>query len=206
MKLHHSALSPFARKVTILAGFLDLADRITLVPGKGNLMLHDPAFRAIAPSGQIPVLETEEGEALFDSPVICEYLGSLAKVDLIGKGAERWRNLRDQAIGDAFCDAALQLRYEIGLRPAALQWDAWKEAWQNKIVDSLAWYDARPGHFDGRRDVGAISVFCALDFVVNRIPEIAWRSEFRNVAVWFDDFAALPEVMATDPYNTRPEA
>ena len=61
MQLHHSALSPFVRKVTILANFLGLSDRIELIPGKGNVMLHDPAFRRLAPSGQIP----DAGEALF---------------------------------------------------------------------------------------------------------------------------------------------
>lgn len=200
MKLHHSALSPFVRKVTILAGFLGVADRIELVPGKGNVMLHDPGFRRIAPSGQIPVLITDAGEALFDSPVICEYLDDLAQGDLFGRGDHRWRNLRDQALGDSMCDAALQLRYEIGLRPAGLQWQDWRAAWASKITDTLAWLEARPGHLDGRRDIGAISIFCALAFIDNRVTEIAWRGTSPQTAAWFDAFAARPEVAATHPY------
>ena len=200
MKLHHSALSPFVRKVSILADFLGISDQIELIPGKGNLMLHNPEFRQMAPSGQIPVLITDQGEALFDSPVICEYLDALAQGDLFGKGETRWRNLRDQAIGDTLCDAALQLRYEIGLRPADRQWADWRAAWMNKITDSLAWIEARPGHFDGRRDIGPISVFCALAFIDNRVTEVDWRGDFPGLAAWYDAFAALPEVAATDPY------
>lgn len=200
MKLYHSALSPFVRKVTILARFLGLSDRIELVAGKGNLMLHDPVFRQLAPSGQIPVLITQTGEPLFDSPVICEYLDDLAQGDLFGRGALRWRNLRDQALGDSLCDAALQLRYEIGLRPADRQWPEWRAAWANKITDTLAWIEARDGHFDGRRDIGPISVFCALAFIDNRVGEIKWRDDYPQVAAWYDAFAALPDVAVTDPY------
>lgn len=200
MKLYHSALSPFVRKITILAAELGLTDRIELIPSKGNLMLHDPEFRRLNPSGQIPTLVTDAGEALFDSPVISEYLNDLAGGDLIGQGADRWRNLRDQALGDCLCDAALQLRYELGLRPAELQWSDWREAWTNKITDALAWIEARPGHFDGRRDIGPISVFCALAFIDNRLPEVDWRSAYPSVAAWFDAFAVLPEVAATNPY------
>lgn len=200
MKLHHSALSPFVRKVTILANFLGISDQIELVPGKGNVMLHNPEFRRIAPSGQIPVLVTDAGEALFDSPLICEYLNDLAQGDLFGRGDQRWRNMRDQALGDTMCDAALQFRYEIGLRPVELQWQEWRVAWANKITDTLAWLEARPGHLEGRRDIGPISIFCALAFIDNRVTEIRWRSAYPHTATWFDAFAACPKVAATDPY------
>ena len=200
MKLHHSALSPFVRKVTILANFLGISDQIELIPGKGSVMAYNPEFRRMAPSGQIPVLVTDAGEAIFDSPVICEYLNDQASGDLFGQSDQRWRNLRDQALGDSMCDAALQVRYEIGLRPSELQWDDWRAAWTNKIRDTLAWLEARPGHFDGRRDIGPISVFCALAFIDNRVTEIDWRGNYPQVAAWYDAFAALPDVKATDPY------
>lgn len=200
MKLYHSALSPFVRKIAILAAELGLTDRMELIPSKGSPMLRDPAFRQMNPAGQIPTLETDDGETLFDSPVICEYLDHLAGGDLIGKGAERWRNLRDQAVGDSLCEAALLVRYELGLRPAERQWEDWRQAWSNKIPDALAWIEARPGHFDGRRDIGPISVFCALAFIDNRLPEVAWRSDFPGVALWYDAYAARPIAAATNPY------
>jgi len=200
VKLHHSGLSPFVRKVTILAGFLRISKKIELVAGKGNLMLRDPEFRKLNPSGQIPMLVTDEGEALFDSPVICEYLNDFAKGKLIGRGDERWRNLRDQALGDSMCDAALQLRYEIGLRPSELQWQQWRNAWASKIIDTLTWLETRPDHLSGRHDIGAISIFVPLAFIDNRIPELSWRGDFPKVAAWFDAFSALPQVAATNPY------
>lgn len=200
MKLYHSRLSPFARKVTILAEELGLSDRIELIHGSGNLMQRDAEFRRLNPSGQIPTLVTDNGDALFDSPVICEYLDDLVGGTLIGKGAARWRNLRDQALGDGMCDAALQLRYDMGLRPQDLQWDDWKAAWRGKIEDTLAWLEARPGHFDDRYDIGPISVFCALAFITNRIPEITWRPSFPAVAAWFDAYGARQTVATTDPY------
>lgn len=155
MKLYHSPFSPFSRKTVIVAEVLGLSDRITIVPGRGNVMLRDPEFRAMNPSGQIPVLFTDEGEALFDSPVICDYLDNLAgRRGVIGSGAERWRNLRDQALSDTMLDAALQCRYEIGLRPEANRWADWLEAWRSKIEDTLAAFESRAGELHGRLDVG----------------------------------------------------
>lgn len=200
MKLYHSALSPFVRKVTIAASFLGIAERIELIAARGSVMLHDPDFRRLAPSGQIPVLVTESGTALFDSTVICDYLNELADGDLFGRGEQRLHNLRDQALGDTMCDAALLVRYETGLRPAQLQWQDWHEAWASKITDTLAWLEARPGHLQGRCDIGAISVFCALAFIDNRVTEIGWRSRYPGTAAWFDAFASRPEVASTDPY------
>lgn len=201
MKLYHSPFSPFSRKTVIVAEVLGLSDRITIVPGRGNVMLRDPEFRAMNPSGQIPVLLTDEGEALFDSPVICDYLDDLAgRRGVIGSGAERWRNLRDQALSDTMLDAALQCRYEIGLRPEANRWADWLEAWRSKIEDTLAAFESRAGELHGRLDVGAIALFCALDFILARLgDQIPVQTICPRLVTWHGEFAQLPQVAASAP-------
>jgi len=200
MKLYHSAHSPFVRKVMIVAEVLGLADRIELIPARGNVLARDPAFRAINPSGQIPVLVTDDGEALFDSPVICEYLDAIAGGSLVGRGDERWRNLRDQAVGDTMLDAALHTRYETALRPAALRWADWQEAWSNKIADTMALLEGRAEALAGRTDVGVIAIFCALAYIDARLSEtLAWRESFPVLAGWFDTFGAHPQIARSAP-------
>jgi len=201
MKLYHSPLSPFSRKAVIVAEVLGLSDRITIVPGRGNVMLRDPEFRAMNPAGQIPVLLTDDGEALFDSPVICDYLDDLAGGRrVIGSGPERWRNLRDQALSDTMLDAALQCRYEIGLRPEANRWADWLEAWRGKIEDTLAAFESRAGELHGRMDVGVIALFCALDFILARLADqIPVRTICPRLAAWHGAFAQLPQVAASAP-------
>jgi len=200
MKLYHSAHSPYVRKVVIAATVLGLLDRIELIPARGNVMARDPEFRAVNPSGQIPVLVMDSGEALFDSPVICEYLDELAKGSFIGWGERRWRNLRDQALGDTMLDAALHVRYETSLRPEPLRWSDWQTAWSNKIVDTLALVERQVAGFGDRMDIGVVSIFCALAYIDARLCDVLpWRADFPQVAKWFDAFAEHPVVAPSKP-------
>lgn len=197
MKLYYSPLSPFARKVAIAAEILELTGSIEFVPGKGELMKRDPVFRALNPSGQIPTLITDDGEAIFDSPVICAYLNSLSARDIVGEGSERWRNWRDAAVGDSLADAALQYRYEVGLRPERLRWNDWREAWSNKIIDTLQYLEERSDALANRSDIGVISIFCALAFIDARIGELGWRQTHRGLCAWYEAFSLRPEVTAS---------
>lgn len=200
MKLYHSVHSPYVRKVVIAATMLGLLDRIELIPAKGNVMARDPQFRAVNPSGQIPALIMDNGEALFDSPVICEFLDDLAKGSLFGAGDARWRNLRDQALGDTMLDAALHTRYEVALRPEQLRWNDWQAAWSSKITDTMALIEKRAESFEGRLDIGVISIFCALAYIDVRLSDVMpWRGDFPELAKWFDAFAAHPDVSPSEP-------
>jgi glutathione S-transferase len=200
MKLYHSANSPFVRKVMIATEALGIADRIELIPARGNVFARDPAFRAVNPSGQIPTLVTDQGDPLFDSPVICEYLDTTAGGSLFGQGEARWRNLRDQALGDTMLDAALQTRYESAMRPAELRWADWQEAWSNKVVDTMALLDARAGSLAGRMDIGVIAIFCALSYIDVRLADtVPWRDRFPALASWFSAIAAHPYVTPSAP-------
>ena len=75
MKLRYSPASPFARKCAIASHVLGLAGRIELVDGEG-----DPgdAIRSRNPLNKIPLLVADDGDAIFDSVVICEYLDHVA--------------------------------------------------------------------------------------------------------------------------------
>lgn len=200
MQLYHSPHSPFVRKIAIAAAFLGLTDRIELIAARGNLMAQDPAFRKINPSGQIPVLVTQADGAIFDSPVICDYLERQAGGGLTGGGGDRWRDLRDQAVADTMLDAALQCRYETALRPEPLRWPEWLSAWRNKIEDSCDALEARAMELEARRDIGAISVFCALAYIDARLREVVdLRGRCPLLMAWFDRFAQLPEVASSDP-------
>ena len=70
MKLYGSDTSPYVRKARILILEKDI---------NCDWVLERPAdaggrFRELNPLGKIPVLERDDGEVLFDSPVIVEYL------------------------------------------------------------------------------------------------------------------------------------
>lgn len=204
MKLYHSPHSPFVRKISIAAEFLGLSAALELIPARGNLMVRDPLLRAMNPSGQIPILLTDDDGPIFDSPVICAYLEAQAGGGLTDSSALRWRDLRDQAIGDGMLDAALQCRYESALRPESLRWPDWLDAWRNKVEDSCQALAARATELQGRRDIGAISIFCALAYIDSRLQDVIdLRDAWPDLMSWFDDFAAIPEVSLSDPNNFK---
>src|SRR3982074_2322854 len=72
MELKFSGLSPYVRKVLVVAHEVGVADRIHRTPV--NVRDEPERIAPFNPLGKIPVLITDSGEALYDSPVICEYL------------------------------------------------------------------------------------------------------------------------------------
>ena len=76
LTLRSSPASPFGRKVKIAASLLDLIDRIEVVETDTNNPQY--SLRQQNPLGKIPTLVLENGETLYDSRVILEYLDELA--------------------------------------------------------------------------------------------------------------------------------
>ena len=68
MKLCFSSTSPYVRKVRACAITREIDGQIELVPTDANASR--PAFVAINPLSKVPALVTDDGVALFDSPVI----------------------------------------------------------------------------------------------------------------------------------------
>jgi len=72
MELKFSGLSPYVRKVMVVAHEVGVADRLQLTPVKTR---EEPEkITPVNPLGKIPALITDSGQAIYDSPVICEYL------------------------------------------------------------------------------------------------------------------------------------
>jgi len=70
MKLIGFPPSPYTARVMLFARLKGL-DLVRESPPGG---LHSPEFKAINPIGKIPVLQTDDGQLLPESSVICEYL------------------------------------------------------------------------------------------------------------------------------------
>ena len=90
MKLLSAPASPFGRKVKMTIGIKHLKDQIEIVTVDTNK--GDAALNALNALGRIPTLLLDDGEALHDSHVICEYLDSIGSGPLLvpREGAARW--------------------------------------------------------------------------------------------------------------------
>src|SRR5947208_15226804 len=77
MKLHWSPRSPFVRKVMIFAHETGLIHQLHCVRTVVAMTAANPVLLDDNPLGKIPTLMLDDGSALYDSGVICEYLDSL---------------------------------------------------------------------------------------------------------------------------------
>jgi glutathione S-transferase len=193
--LRSAAPSPFARKVRIAASVLELDDRIEIVAADtGNA--GDP-LRQQNPLGKIPALILKNGDVLFDSAVIVEYLDELAGGGrIIPSGpVQRFRSLTQQALADGIADAAVLLRYETLWREPGLRSEPWIAYQSDKISRALAAFEQAPP--EELSDIGTIALACALGYLDLRF-EGAWRADHPRLAGWLDVFsAATPSFEAT---------
>ena len=198
MKLYYSSTSPFVRKCLVAAHELGLADRIELVTVVTMPTAHNDALMRDNPLCKLPTLITDEGQALYDSRVICEYLNDLGAGRLIPAGGGKWAALVDQSLADGILDAALLMRYEVVLRPAERQWPAWRETQEEKARSALGQFERQVAGWPADRlDIGVIALASALGYLDLRFPDMGWRDAYPGLAAWFAGFDQRPSMRAT---------
>jgi glutathione S-transferase len=198
MKIYFSPFSPYVRKCLVAGHELGLNDRIQLLPSNASPIQRDKEIIAKNPLGKVPTFITDDGQVLYDSRVICEYLNDLADGNLFpGAGSARWAALTLQSLGDGILDGALLARYEDVARPEALRWSEWRAGQLDKAETSLAHLDSHPEMLEGRLDIGSLTVACALWYLDLRFADFDWRSRHAGVARWFAAFSQRPSLQAT---------
>ncbi|SFQ17548.1 glutathione S-transferase [Variovorax sp. 770b2] len=200
MKIFHSSASPFVRKCMVVAHELGIADRIEKLPSAAGPVKRDATILPKNPLGQVPTFLCNDGQVLYDSRVICEYLdathsGALFPAD----GTERWARLTELALADGMTAAALLARYETMLRPEPLRWNDWTEGQLAKVRTGLEWLETAAPSFGDRVDIGTIAFGCALGYLDFRFPSVGWRADAPNTAKWFEVFNQRASMQATLP-------
>ncbi len=196
MKLYFSPTSPYVRKCLTCAHELGLAGRIQLLPSKAHPVDRDAGIISANPLGKVPTLINDEGQAFYDSRVICEYLDHLAGGMLFPVNAGRWNALALQALADGIMDAALLVRYEDAVRPEALRWVDWRRGQLDKVATSLAALEAGTPALDQTVHIGTVTLGCALWYLDLRFAELAWQQQHPKLAAWWAVFGARPSMKA----------
>jgi glutathione S-transferase len=199
MKLFGSTRSPYVRKVLVSAYELGLSEQLTLVPKIVSLVEREPEVCAVNPLGQIPTLILTDGQALFDSFVICDYLDAIAaqphlipvdrraRVEMGRRHAEaeglmlsfmRWYSERRRT------DEPLSERYVEVCRDKFTrlvdQWERQAEDWQARPID-----------------LGFIATGCALAYADFRFEAENWRTMRPQLTKWYTQIAQRPSFLAT---------
>ena len=194
MKLFYSGASPFVRKVMVTAIAAGVVDQIEKAPT--NPWESPPELLASNPLSKLPCLVIDEGLALFDSPVICDYLASLGGELLPSHGPERWRVLKQQAIADGIMDAAIIRRME-ATRPEEEARQKNMQRQRMIVSNGLAALDAEPP--GDQLDLGTISIGCCLGWLDFRFADEPWRGSHPALERWFATFSQRPEMAQTTP-------
>ena len=205
LTLHWSPRSPYVRKVMIVAHELGLAARIATVRTVvGGTTPHRGLMR-INPLGKLPTLELPDGTALYDSPVICEYLDTLHDGPKLFPPAWPARGvaLRRQALGDGMLDAALPWLGE-RYRPAERQSEPHMALWREKLIACVAALETEADSLAAvPYTIGHVAIGVALGYLDFRFAELAWRDGHPRLAAWYEGFAARPAVLENPPIDDR---
>lgn len=202
MKLRYSPTSPYVRKVSITAIETGLADRIERV--STDPWSAETDLGQANPIGKVPCLITDAGDAVYDSPVICEYLDSQhtgTKV-IPEAGDARFKALTLAAAGDGMLDAGVLLLIETVRRPGELKWDWWAERQQTVINRCMDVADAAADGMattDGPITIAEIAIGAGLGWIDLRFPDMGWRSDRPALADWFDRISDRPSFEQTVP-------
>src|SRR5438105_11279860 len=165
LTLRTSFGAPFGRKPRIAISLLGIDEQIKVE----SASTQDPAdpVRKQNPLGKVPVLVLEDGTALFDSPVILEYLDMLAGGGrIIPKDAKaRFDALRLEALADGLLDASILIVYEGRYRPTEKHEQKWLDLQSGKVERGLAALEAAPPGIDQTPNVGQITLACGLGYL-----------------------------------------
>ncbi|MDX1634585.1 MAG: glutathione S-transferase N-terminal domain-containing protein [Marinobacter sp.] len=186
MQLYLNQTSPYARVARIVAVEKGLLDRV-------ELEWVDPwanreELIAVNPASRIPVLTTDDGEALSESLLIALYLDEQGASNRLVPAPERARVLalagRGQALADAAFNTVIGRKHE-GLKSDDTVLGQRRLVAMRRLLAELAHGVDRPV-MEMPLNLGHIVLAVALDYLDFRLPELAWRDKHPALATWAD--------------------
>jgi glutathione S-transferase len=195
MKLIGSKTSPYVRKVRVVLAEKNIATEFV----EDNVWSAETTVPRFNPLVKVPALVLADGESIYDSVVIVEYLDTLAGPPLIpADPRERALVRRDEALGDGISDAGIAMRLE-SQRDPARQDAAWIARQKSKVdagINAVSRSVAR--RKDAAVTLGDIACACALFWLEFRFPQIRWRDD-AVLREWAESLEKRPSFATTKP-------
>jgi glutathione S-transferase len=199
MKLLGTDGSPYVRKARVAIAEKGIAcDYVAASP-------RDPASGvSIAnPLSKVPTLVLDNGEAVFDSSVIIEYVDGLAQAPKLIPDAfgDRIAVKRWAALGDGIIDAAVAIMHDRRLPAEKRQGPDYEARQMQKIEAALAFIDKSVAHAEflhaNRFTLADAVCGAALGYLDRVLPEFDWRGAHASLKRSAARLAARPAFVAT---------
>lgn len=196
MKLLHAPTSPYSAKVRMAALYAGIDLEFEAIDTAAN-----PAeLLAANPLGKIPVLITDDGDAIYDSRVITQYLHRVSGNKLFPRNAaKRLEAERLEVLADGICDSLLLMVYERRHRPEEKVHQPWLDRQWEKAARGLDFLNANPPKLPKQINVGHIAVRAMIGYAGIRFPD-KWekgRGKLKRWAARFDE--KFPELVSGAP-------
>ncbi len=179
-----SSASPYSCKVLMAAAHAGIA--VEAVPTETSNPTDD--FLKANPLGKIPVLLTDDGESIFDSRAITQYLNRVSGNKLFPRNsAKRTEAERLEALADGICDAALAHVYERRGRPQEIVHQPWLDKQWGKVLRALDVLNANPPKLGSKINTGHIALRAALGYLELRFAGL-WEKGRARLKRWMARF------------------
>lgn len=200
MKLLYTLNSPYARKVRIVA----LEKHIELDLQEVVLTDPDCIVKNHNPLGKVPVLVLADGDSVYDSRVIVEYLDNhapgthLIPTDNSSKiWVRRW-----EALADGVCDAAVSAMLE-QRKPLEKQLQANIDKQLDKVTRGLEVLNLditkKKWCVNETFSLADIALGCTLGYLDLRFKQLNWQDNYPNLAKHYSLLVKRPSFKSTMP-------
>ncbi|MEE8352628.1 MAG: glutathione S-transferase family protein [Rhodospirillales bacterium] len=189
--------SPFVRRVAVTMQHYGMPYERNVI----SVFRDADAVRAINPLGMVPSLTVDDGETIFDSRAILDYLDETMGQNALmpASGSERRNIQKITAIALGAVEKAVYLVYEKRNRNPDKIDPAMVERFEGQVHSGLGWLEDRApapwlaGNMMTHADVTAA---IAVTFVINKHPHMFKPADYPKISALRDMAEALPAFQA----------
>lgn len=195
MKLFYTPRSPYARKVRVVA--IEKGVNLELV--SEDLVNKSPGLVKANPLGKIPTLILDNGQTIFDSPIICEYLDSIQpKPALIPKDPQkRLAILTLAAAADGLMDVTVAMFMEKVRHPKDFN-AAFIAANEVTVKRAFVYFEERVEQLK-ELNIASIALASVIGYLNFRMPQLWSAADHPRLARWYEEFSKRPSIQETAP-------
>jgi len=195
-KLLFATPSPYSAKVRMAAAYAGIA--VDAVPT--NTGEEPEILLKNNPLGKIPVLVTDEGESVYDSRAITQYLNRASRNALFPRNADkRTEAERLEALADGICDCLLAHVYERRFRGEEKIEQSWLDKQWSKVERALGELNSNPPKLPKKITAGQIAIRATLGYLALRFPG-KWERGHSRLVRWAKRFdEKFPELAGLIP-------